>query len=98
MNFYDNHALCKSLNVNILPFFHFYRGQEGLVDAFSCSLTKVCFIIHAHASVSFSFSLSLSSVYVYIYVCVYFFVMANFVIINMEVPTSHFVFCAFMSH
>lgn len=41
VNFYDNNALCRSLNVNILPFFHFYRGKEGRIDAFSCSLTKV---------------------------------------------------------
>lgn len=41
INFYDNNALCKSLNVSILPFFHFYRGKEGRIDAFSCSLTKI---------------------------------------------------------
>ncbi|MCO5580285.1 hypothetical protein L7F22_034151 [Adiantum nelumboides] len=41
VNFHENNALCRSLNVNILPFFHFYRGQDGRVDAFSCSLTKI---------------------------------------------------------
>eukprot|EP00250_Pteridium_aquilinum_P008554 c18032_g1_i1 orf=574-1200(+) len=41
VNFYDNNALCRSLKVSILPFFQFYQGKEGLVDAFSCSLTKV---------------------------------------------------------
>ncbi|KAI5062497.1 hypothetical protein GOP47_0023036 [Adiantum capillus-veneris] len=41
VNFHENNALCRSLNVNILPFFHFYRGQEGRIDAFSCSLTKI---------------------------------------------------------
>lgn len=41
VNFYDNNALCRSLNVNILPFFHFLRGKEGRIDAFSCSLTKI---------------------------------------------------------
>lgn len=41
VNFYENVVFCRSLNVNILPFFHFYRGSEGRVDAFSCSLSKV---------------------------------------------------------
>lgn len=41
VNFYDNKALCRSLNVNIMPFFHFYRGSEGRIDAFSCSLSKI---------------------------------------------------------
>ncbi|KAH7365278.1 hypothetical protein KP509_18G018100 [Ceratopteris richardii] len=41
VNVHENNALCRSLNVNILPFFHFYRGGEGRIDAFSCSLTKI---------------------------------------------------------
>lgn len=41
VNFHDNNALCRSLNVNILPFFQFYQGHEGRIDAFSCSLTKI---------------------------------------------------------
>ncbi|KAI5062498.1 hypothetical protein GOP47_0023037 [Adiantum capillus-veneris] len=41
VNFYDNLAFCRSLNINVLPFFHFYRGSEGRIDAFSCSLSKI---------------------------------------------------------
>lgn len=36
-----NRSLCKSLNIKVLPFFHFYRGSEGRLDAFSCYLTKL---------------------------------------------------------
>eukprot|EP00271_Cylindrocystis_brebissonii_P013270 TRINITY_DN32987_c0_g1_i1.p1 TRINITY_DN32987_c0_g1~~TRINITY_DN32987_c0_g1_i1.p1 ORF type:complete len:306 (+),score=44.97 TRINITY_DN32987_c0_g1_i1:296-1213(+) len=41
VNFDENKALCKSLNIKVLPYFHFYRGAEGRVDAFSASLSKV---------------------------------------------------------
>lgn len=41
VNFHENIALCRSLNVSMLPFFHIYRGKEGRIDAFSCSLTKI---------------------------------------------------------
>ncbi|GAB2268322.1 hypothetical protein Dimus_003290 [Dionaea muscipula] len=40
VNFDENKPMCKSLNVKVLPYFHFYRGADGLVDAFSCSLAK----------------------------------------------------------
>ncbi|KAL0319376.1 UNVERIFIED_CONTAM: Thioredoxin-like 2, chloroplastic [Sesamum angustifolium] len=36
-----NKRLCKSLNIKVLPYFHFYRGADGLVDSFSCSLPKL---------------------------------------------------------
>ncbi|GMH18075.1 hypothetical protein Nepgr_019916 [Nepenthes gracilis] len=40
VNFDENKPMCKNLNVKVLPYFHFYRGADGLVDAFSCSLAK----------------------------------------------------------
>nr|XP_016489039.1 PREDICTED: uncharacterized protein LOC107808982 [Nicotiana tabacum] len=40
MNFDENKSLCKTLNVRILPYFHFYGGADGLLDSFSCSLAK----------------------------------------------------------
>lgn len=41
VNFDENKSLCKSLNVKVLPYFHFYRGADGLLDSFSCSLAKL---------------------------------------------------------
>ncbi|KAK6911941.1 Thioredoxin domain, partial [Dillenia turbinata] len=40
VNFDENKPMCKSLNVKVLPYFHFYRGADGLVESFSCSLAK----------------------------------------------------------
>ncbi|XP_044463703.1 thioredoxin-like 2, chloroplastic [Mangifera indica] len=40
VNFDENKPMCKSLNVKVLPFFHFYRGAHGQLEAFSCSLAK----------------------------------------------------------
>lgn len=40
VNFDENKPMCKRLNVRVLPFFHFYRGADGLLDSFSCSLAK----------------------------------------------------------
>ena len=40
-DFDENKPMCKSLNVKFLPYFHFYRGAEGKLDSFSCSLSKV---------------------------------------------------------
>ncbi|CAG7887697.1 unnamed protein product, partial [Brassica rapa] len=40
VNFDENKSLCKSLNVKVLPYFHLYRGSDGQVDSFSCSLAK----------------------------------------------------------
>ncbi|KAL8458508.1 hypothetical protein ACS0TY_036144 [Phlomoides rotata] len=41
VNFDENKPLCKSLNIRVLPCFHFYRGADGLLDSFSCSLAKL---------------------------------------------------------
>ncbi|XP_047307602.1 thioredoxin-like 2-1, chloroplastic [Impatiens glandulifera] len=40
VNFDENKTMCKNLNVKVLPFFHIYRGADGLLDAFSCSFVK----------------------------------------------------------
>ncbi|KAL9660770.1 hypothetical protein QQ045_025588 [Rhodiola kirilowii] len=40
VNFDENKSLCKSLNIKVLPYFHFYRGANGLLESFSCSLAK----------------------------------------------------------
>uniref|UniRef100_A0A7C9E3M8 Thioredoxin domain-containing protein n=1 Tax=Opuntia streptacantha TaxID=393608 RepID=A0A7C9E3M8_OPUST len=40
VNFDENKAMCKSMNVKVLPYFHLYRGAEGQVESFSCSLAK----------------------------------------------------------
>ncbi|KNA09378.1 hypothetical protein SOVF_154030 [Spinacia oleracea] len=40
VNFDENKAMCKSMMVKVLPYFHFYRGADGKVEGFSCSLAK----------------------------------------------------------
>ncbi|KAL8498161.1 hypothetical protein ACS0TY_021482 [Phlomoides rotata] len=40
INFDENKQMCKSLNVKVLPYFHFYRGADGQLESFSCSLAK----------------------------------------------------------
>ncbi|XP_022938368.1 thioredoxin-like 2, chloroplastic [Cucurbita moschata] len=40
VNFDENKQMCKSLNVKVLPYFHFYRGADGQLESFSCSLAK----------------------------------------------------------
>ncbi|KAJ4832868.1 hypothetical protein Tsubulata_028629 [Turnera subulata] len=40
VNFDENKPMCKSLNVRVLPYFHFYRGADGQLESFSCSLAK----------------------------------------------------------
>ncbi|KAG5142716.1 hypothetical protein JHK82_018411 [Glycine max] len=40
VNFDENKPMCKRLNVKVLPYFHFYRGTEGQLESFSCSLAK----------------------------------------------------------
>ncbi|XVF49021.1 hypothetical protein PTKIN_Ptkin03bG0235500 [Pterospermum kingtungense] len=40
VNFDENKPMCKSLNVKVLPYFHFYRGAYGQLESFSCSLAK----------------------------------------------------------
>lgn len=38
--------MCKRLNVRVLPYFHFYRGADGQLEAFSCSLAKVSYLVN----------------------------------------------------
>jgi len=45
VNFDENKPMCKRLNVKVLPYFHFYRGAEGQLESFSCSLAKVILTI-----------------------------------------------------
>ncbi|XP_073000461.1 thioredoxin-like 2, chloroplastic isoform X1 [Typha latifolia] len=40
INFDENKPMCKRLNVRVLPYFHFYRGADGQLECFSCSLAK----------------------------------------------------------
>ncbi|XP_070037300.1 thioredoxin-like 2, chloroplastic [Nicotiana tomentosiformis] len=40
VNFDANKPMCKALNVKVLPYFHFYRGADGQLESFSCSLAK----------------------------------------------------------
>lgn len=41
VNFDENKALCKSLNIKVLPYFLLYRGELEQLDSFSCSITKL---------------------------------------------------------
>lgn len=60
VNFDENKPMCKSMNVKVLPYFHFYRGADGQLESFSCSLAKVgktyfkfpYYICTQHASVT----------------------------------------------
>ncbi|CAI5941115.1 unnamed protein product [Closterium sp. NIES-65] len=40
VEFDPNKQLCRSLGIKRLPFFHFYRGADGLLDAFPATLTS----------------------------------------------------------
>ena len=41
VNFDANKELCRSLGVKVLPYFKFYRGNEGCVAQFSASIAKI---------------------------------------------------------
>ena len=41
VDFDGNKAMCRTLGVKVLPFFHFYRGSSGRVAEFSASLSKI---------------------------------------------------------
>ncbi|KAL6846281.1 hypothetical protein ACP4OV_023729 [Aristida adscensionis] len=39
---YDEHKeICKRLNVHVLPLFRFYRGAEGRICSFSCTISTI---------------------------------------------------------
>ncbi|XP_043707184.1 thioredoxin-like 2-1, chloroplastic isoform X2 [Telopea speciosissima] len=48
VNFDENKPMCKSLNVKVLPYFHFYRGADGQLESFSCSLAKPLYFMHSN--------------------------------------------------
>ncbi|PNH04184.1 Thioredoxin-like 2, chloroplastic, partial [Tetrabaena socialis] len=50
VNFDDNRDACRTLGVKVLPYFHFYRGAEGRVAAFSCTISKLQLFKHHHAA------------------------------------------------
>ncbi|CAL8462439.1 g1972 [Coccomyxa elongata] len=41
VDFDENRDTVKPLGIKVLPFFHFYRGSEGRVAAFSASVGKI---------------------------------------------------------
>ncbi|XP_039124105.1 thioredoxin-like 2, chloroplastic [Dioscorea cayenensis subsp. rotundata] len=43
----ENQPMCRRLNVKMLPCFQFYRGADGLLESFSCSLPRFQKIIDA---------------------------------------------------
>ncbi|CAI5513924.1 unnamed protein product [Closterium sp. Naga37s-1] len=47
VEFDPNKQLCRSLGIKRLPFFHFYRGADGLLDAFPATLTSIAKIEEA---------------------------------------------------
>jgi hypothetical protein len=52
INFEENKGLARGLGVKVLPFFHFYRGAEGRVGAFTASVSKVQLLRDAIADFS----------------------------------------------
>ncbi|KAH7620588.1 hypothetical protein Ndes2526B_g04507 [Nannochloris sp. 'desiccata'] len=52
INFEENKGLARGLGVKVLPFFHFYRGAEGRVAAFTASVSKVQLLRDAIADFS----------------------------------------------
>ena len=63
VNFDENKPMCKSLNVKVLPYFHFYRGADGQLESFSCSLAKVKKAAHTHQNLLNVFGLTFSSLF-----------------------------------
>ncbi|KAG9457664.1 hypothetical protein H6P81_002172 [Aristolochia fimbriata] len=41
INYEEQRSLCTSLRVHVLPFFRFYRGAEGRVSSFSCTIQTI---------------------------------------------------------
>lgn len=41
ISFEDNKDMCKNLGIKVLPYFQFFRGAEGKVDQFSCTISKI---------------------------------------------------------
>ncbi|KAJ7534745.1 hypothetical protein O6H91_12G002000 [Diphasiastrum complanatum] len=49
VNATENMQLCKAFKVKVFPLFQFYRGPDGLLDSFSCTLSKLHKLRHAIA-------------------------------------------------
>ncbi|KAI7730489.1 hypothetical protein M8C21_019126 [Ambrosia artemisiifolia] len=41
VNYEELKPMCQSLHVHVLPFFRFYRGHEGKVCSFSCTVATI---------------------------------------------------------
>ncbi|KAK4793006.1 hypothetical protein SAY86_023441 [Trapa natans] len=41
VNYEEHKSMCYSLNVHVLPFFRFYRGAQGRVCSFSCTVATI---------------------------------------------------------
>jgi len=41
VNFEETKDMCKTMGIKVLPYFHLYRGGEGRVAAFSCTISKI---------------------------------------------------------
>ncbi|PRQ23574.1 putative thioredoxin-like protein [Rosa chinensis] len=38
VNFEELNAMCHGLHIHVIPFFRFYRGAEGRVCSFGCTI------------------------------------------------------------
>ncbi|XP_021733865.1 thioredoxin-like 1-2, chloroplastic [Chenopodium quinoa] len=41
VNYEELKPMCHALNIHVLPFFRFYRGAEGRVCSFSCTISTI---------------------------------------------------------
>ncbi|KAG2543159.1 hypothetical protein PVAP13_9NG721300 [Panicum virgatum] len=41
INYNEQTEICKRLNVHVLPLFRFYRGAEGQICSFSCTISTI---------------------------------------------------------
>ncbi|XP_031102627.1 thioredoxin-like 1-2, chloroplastic isoform X1 [Ipomoea triloba] len=41
VNYEEHKPMCHSLHIHVLPFFRFYRGAEGRVCSFSCTIATI---------------------------------------------------------
>ncbi|KAK4768734.1 hypothetical protein SAY86_026884 [Trapa natans] len=41
VNYEEHKSMCYTLNVHVLPFFRFYRGSQGRVCSFSCTVATI---------------------------------------------------------
>ncbi|KAF8776440.1 hypothetical protein HU200_003142 [Digitaria exilis] len=41
VNYKEQREICKKLNVDVLPLFRFYKGAEGCIYRFSCTISTI---------------------------------------------------------